>query len=163
MIPKYRVWITYGYTEEDLKNPDMTDEIKETGLGFMGIPDLIDFRNYEIRVKYDCDWYDSDRFTLMQSTGLKDKNGKEIYEGDVLKGRFMFTDVDGESSIHTSVGVVRWAENSGRWVVDGEVFRGEDLKDWNVGELCIIGNIYENPELMEKNQPSERELKTTEE
>lgn len=87
---------------------------------------------------------------LMMWTGLTDKNGVEIYERDALKGRFMFTDVDGESSIHTSVGVVRWAENSGCWVVDGEVFRGEDLKDWNVGELCIIGNIYENPELIQK-------------
>ena len=69
---------------------------------------------------------------LMQYTGLKDKNGVEIYEGDYMQ--------DGHSG--------RWAEVkfiNGAFVVefDNEI---QDLYDWTYE--CIIGNIYENKELL---------------
>lgn len=70
---------------------------------------------------------------LMQYTGLHDKNGEEIYEGDILRYK------DGITSIEFNVREVSWfASNDNanlRYIVD---FGGE-----------IIGNIYESPELLE--------------
>jgi len=80
-------------------------------------------------------WYD-DSNKIMQSTGLLDKNGKEIYEGDILA----LTDLDGSYPY-----TVKWV-NSGLVAVrdDGLI---NCLNDSGV-EYEIIGNIYENPELL---------------
>lgn len=67
---------------------------------------------------------------LMQYTGLKDKSGKEIYEGDIL-------DDEGSSC------VIAWDEDRYGWGVIDEPY-------WQFYEhMKIIGNIYENPELLE--------------
>ena len=74
---------------------------------------------------------------LMQYTGLHDKNGKEIYEGDI-------TD-DG----YNNIGVVKYGnyncsccEGVYGWYVDGGDIRSAECF------LKVIGNIYENPELL---------------
>lgn len=77
---------------------------------------------------------------LMQYTGLKDKNGKEIYEGDILKS---------ESDFVLSVEYF-----SGRFNVVGFDRKLSDIHDLHYYierlSLCeVIGNIYENPELLE--------------
>lgn len=81
--------------------------------------------------------------SVMQFTGLKDKKGKEIFEGDIIKrkdSRFYY-------SIHwgkTSFGVSEHRD-SGKFSSD---FRYH----WDGNELGeVIGNIYENPELLNKN------------
>lgn len=79
---------------------------------------------------------------LMQYTGLKDKNGKEIYEGDILR----FSEVD--------TAIVEWNEKYSYFMVkpiqdyyfDSDVL-GHALEYNNNVE--IIGNIYDNPELLE--------------
>lgn len=72
--------------------------------------------------------------TVSQWTGLLDKNDVEIYEGDILK-----------SDINEVLGVVCFED--GKFVVNWENI-SEDLFEWT-GEF-IIGNIYENPELLEQ-------------
>lgn len=79
---------------------------------------------------------------LMQSTGLKDKNGKEIFEGDIVEH------LDGEYSF------VGFVKNSifGIYVKDEyDNYRFEDFADENTKEadVVILGNIYENKELLE--------------
>lgn len=71
---------------------------------------------------------------LMQYTGIKDKNGKEIYEGDI----------------------VQWIDSDGKIRKDNVFFENgafricnSNFEIWEYGELEAIGNIYENPELLE--------------
>ena len=139
---KFRAYITYGYTTQELHDPGLLEEIQETGLGFIDTPDLIDFKNQ--RIKYDSEWYERDRFRLIQSTGLKDTNGKEIDEGDILKGNYHFK---GEGWFDTGEGDYK--------ICSAVEFRNGKFicQSFNVGEMTdfveVIGNIYENPELME--------------
>lgn len=135
MKRKFRAYITYGYTPEDfLRIPDLLEEVKETGLGFIDTPDLIDFENE--RVKYDCDWYENDRFRLMQFTGLKDKNGKAIYEGDIVKA----------VGFKDCIGVVKYCFEKAAFVLD-EIEPQEDssyypfLSQFENG-FEILGNVY---------------------
>ena len=80
----------------------------------------------------------------MWSTGLKDKNGREIYEGDVVSG--MYFDSLSKSEKPT-ICFVKWDE-SGYWTFRGEkYFLGGYLTD--IRDCEVIGNIYENPELLD--------------
>jgi len=85
-----------------------------------------------------------DEIELMQSTGLFDKNGKEIFEGDVV--RQVRTQPTTENE--TITGVVTMLE--GAWLIMND---GEQLASYlwsETDENEIIGNIYENPELLEE-------------
>lgn len=76
---------------------------------------------------------------LMQWTGLKDKNGKEIYEGDILANPKGYP---GPASI------VKWNNEGGYFhVYRGETSSGYTLKG-ETSRAEVIGNIYENPELI---------------
>ena len=80
---------------------------------------------------------------LMQFTGLQDKNGVDIYEGDILIYQHMFVD-------KKSVSEVIWNEKySGfaSYVEDDE--RRYILEKELKNQFEVIGNIYENPELLE--------------
>lgn len=87
-----------------------------------------------------------DEIELMQSTGLKDKNGKEIFEGDIItNGKDVMC-----MKRHDTLGF--YVEKKGRveFIADCAVLEEfeEDTKEI-ADSLEIIGNIYENPELLE--------------
>nr|DAE76113.1 MAG TPA: YopX protein [Caudoviricetes sp.] len=125
MIPRYRAW----------------DKIRKT---MYEVDDImsIDFGKSEISVKTlffeRTNYYKFDDIVLMQSTGLTDKNGKEIFEGDILDSEDGFL-----------AGIVELRQDLGMFV-------STLIKYNNFERLCsiansreIIGNIHTNPELAE--------------
>ena len=81
---------------------------------------------------------DFEEVELMQYTGLKDKNGKEIYEGDIYHV--------GDKNIRY---LVVWFDSG----FEGKQLRSTSyagLESW-AKDIEILGNIYENPELLENN------------
>ena len=128
MIPRYRAW------NKATKEMHEVDDIVS-----------IDFEKKQIYVKTlffnQLNHYVFDAVVLMQSTGLRDKNGKEIFEGDI---------VDSEDGILS--GVVEFRPDLGMFV-------STLIKYNNFERLCnvadsvhIIGDIYTNPELAEMKQ-----------
>lgn len=90
-----------------------------------------------------------------QFTGCIDKNGKEIYEGDIVKGGTDYTKYVNETY---DVSVVEYA-NHGFWIKDESFgWEGEGLWDWN--DLEVIGNIYEHPHLLNKDKNDEPSVAT---
>jgi uncharacterized phage protein (TIGR01671 family) len=89
---------------------------------------------------------------VMQYTGLKDKNGKEIYEGDIV------------GNIADFIGIIEYEENYGRFMIRNknllpdrsyyvydlvkEEGFSDDENSFCANEIKIIGNIYENPEIL---------------
>ena len=83
-----------------------------------------------------------DEVILMQYTGIKDKNGKDIYEGDIIERYDVFYCCKKRTWLDT--GEVYWDEFA--WETRGMRFpKGLGLAGDD--ERTIIGNIYENPEL----------------
>lgn len=125
MIPRFRAW------DKDLKTMYEADDIV-----------YIDFEEKQICVKTlffeRASRYDFNDIVLMQSTGLADKNGKEIFEGDILDSEDGFL-----------AGIVELRQDLGMFV-------STLIKYNNFERLCsiansreIIGNIHTNPELAE--------------
>ena len=98
------------------------------------------FYNYE-----DVYRFEDEEVKLMQYTGVKDKNGKEIYDGDIV-----LVELSGTSTWYKTVVKIK----EGAFIaslIDGEDYiyifnRGFDSNDFE-----ILGNVYENPELLEEN------------
>jgi uncharacterized phage protein (TIGR01671 family) len=125
MIPRFRAW--------DEKNKEMFEDtfaVTESGEVVTVEQDFITNAPDYIFV---------DHLTIMQSTGLTDKNGKEIFEGDVVK---MAKNVYSEPTYYE---VVR--HRGGAYRLESKQY-GCEL--WLRHTDCeIAGDIYENPELVE--------------
>ena len=76
--------------------------------------------------------------TLCQYTGLTDKNGKRIWENDIV-----------EHEISSVLGAVEWyAEDYVGWWVNDEYLGKQQFTDEMWDECVVIGNIFDNPELL---------------
>ena len=107
--------------------------------------DAYDYGAYgcHLPVLYFGELIEDKRFVLMQSTGLKDKNGKEIYEGDIVELWDGIRDKTKETvewdDYH--LGFHPW---TGQFVGRDDIY----IYDYEIEEVEVVGNIYENPELL---------------
>ena len=135
VVPKFRVW---------LPDPDVERMLKVKALVF-------EHDKTRCVCGYAFDFYLEDEdATIMQSTGLLDKKGREIFEGDIVKRyKSPFFKAEWEYQIETVVkGEAcllldkKFGKNSATMRF-GSPFAKSDL-------LEVIGNVYENPELLEE-------------
>lgn len=127
MRPKFRAWD--GAKKEMFKD---TFAITETGQVIVVEQEF---------VTSPPDYVFVDHLTIMQSTGLKDKNGQEIFEWDVV-------DYKGRKAI------IKWHGSYASFIYRFVDELQERASDWEPLFLAcyhfeVIGNIYENPELLE--------------
>ena len=133
MTPKFRAWDKETKTMIDVSLINFEEHSILGGYWEFGQTESIKF----------------DEIELMQSTGFKDKNGKEIFEGDIVKRyRSPFFKAEWEYQIETVVkreACLVLGKKFGKnfaTISFGLPFTKNDL-------LEVIGNIYENPELLE--------------
>lgn len=79
--------------------------------------------------------------TICQCTGLKDKNGKLIWENDIVKDDVIY-------------GVVKWDDANARYIIDDRDDGYQEYSDW-WHEVEVIGNIFDNPEMLEVDHDGE--------
>ena len=131
---KFRAW-------KHVNTPEMFNEVQ--GINFVGGIVHLGYRLSSETVRTDKELLDN--LILMQYTGLKDKNGTEIYEGDVLK--LGFSGVAGK-------GYVYWCRDDGQWWIKDtrsnvkKRNKGRKYPLYQSATYEVIGNIYENPELL---------------
>lgn len=95
--------------------------------------------------------FNDERYEIMQFTGLKDKNDKEIYEGDILE--YDDPEEDSKAVVFFEQGKFR------KQYIRQEDWDGKcDIDSVDLEGMHVIGNIYENPELLneETNTDTER-------
>ena len=118
---KFRIWDTEN--NEMLKVQELDFEPTFYGGRIAIRPDQ--YNNY----------FDTEDMILMQYTGLKDKNGKEIYEGDIVA-------IQGDlKSFKTQV---EWHKDIAAFILKDLQILDVDIANFTT----VIGNIYDNPELL---------------
>lgn len=132
MIPKFRAW------NKATKEMHEADDIVS-----------LNFEEKQICVQTiffgQLSYYDFDDIVSIQSTGLKDKNGKEIFEGDIITNGIEIADIKNHQTLgfYTVLDDREYFFASGMSVEDFEEYADEFSQT-----AKIIGNIYENPELL---------------
>mgnify|MGYP000856878781 CR=1 FL=1 len=126
-IPKFKVW--------------------DKHLNKMFPVGIIDYTIHSVYIKQPNGFYserDFDRVELLQFTGRKDKTGKEVYEGDIVR---FYDDYDEEY-----IASVVFIDCLGAYGVEWDGFQSsfDDINEYYSKDIEVIGNIYEAPELLEK-------------
>lgn len=117
MVPKFRAFLTETKTIHDVLQIDLSRSM------------------VSLKIENASEWYWFKEVVLMQSTGLKDKNGVEIFEGDVV-----------EWLGHR--GIVEFVLNNQQTMIIGASGYITDLDYSTDFNTEVIGNIHENPKIL---------------
>ena len=102
-----------------------------------------------LRIKH-AEWENREDFEVMQYTGLKDRKGVEIYEGDIIEIVNNLNEVTKKTNTHNAI--VKYKEGSlvATWQDEfvGEIFNYFNSYNTPIVTFEVIGNIYENPRLL---------------
>ena len=135
---KYRAWLK----EEKKMVIVETIDFSEKSIQYLEKNEIID--TYLLRTKFLED------IDLMQYTGLKNKNGKEIYEGDILKYNFPY---DGRLK---HVSLVKFVETEASFGIKDRYENEIPLYRIAANNYFeVIGNIYENEELLKSEEKND--------
>lgn len=149
---KFRVW--------DKKNNKLYDG-SNGAIGWSG--SYIFQRNGILSLK-SIEGNQDDNLIFMQFTGLKDKNGKDIYEGDMVR----YETRENSFGIHQVIyeqlaaafllqAITRASVNPVGMKYLGDIVRSNKQYDTRTYELCeVIGNIYENPQPLNSNREKQK-------
>lgn len=125
---KFRAWdgkqMFYTSNNEDLSNIVLVLDNKSWNLGYQD---------------YDWDVHGANSYKndiLMQYTGLKDREGNEIYEGDIVK-------------LDDIICPITWSDGGFQMITNEQQGKSAAIQD-RLKYFEIVGNIYENPELLTK-------------
>lgn len=130
---KYRAWLKEENKMVNVETIDFTDR----SIQYLEKNEIIDA--YLLRRMI------FDDVELMQYTGIKDKNGKEIYEGDILKYKFLY------DRRLKHVTLVKFVETEASFGIKDAY--GNEIPLFRItanNYFEVIGNIYENEELLQK-------------
>ncbi|EOZ5958322.1 YopX family protein [Enterococcus faecalis] len=130
MTPKFRAWDKRENTMRDVAVLHFTKGGKVNSIEYWKTPS--ELKSYHVR-----------NLVLMQSTGLKDKNGVEIFEGDVLYY------IPFESHINDSIVVFEKGSFCTKMLRNGKL---TSVRFIDSEEYEVIGNVWDNPELLEESE-----------
>ncbi|EGO5849304.1 hypothetical protein IV406_03290 [Enterococcus faecalis] len=128
MIPKFRAWDKRENTMRDVAVLHFTKGGKVNSIEYWKTPS--ELKSYHVR-----------NLVLMQSTGLKDKNGVEIFEGDVL-----YYDPF-KTHMNDSIVVFEKGSFCKKTIRNGKL---TSVRFIDSEEYEVIGNVWDNPELLEE-------------
>jgi len=109
--------------------------------------DMFSDVRYENGENADCDEYCfagflyDERYDTEQFTGLTDANGKDVYEGDIIKSNYKYAQPKVSQII---------IENGNSYILGEDLATGNEmLVSDHISEIKVIGNVHTNPELLE--------------
>lgn len=139
MLPKFRAWDKRENTMRDVAVLHFNKGGKVNYIEYWKTPS--ELKSYHVRNLF-----------LMQSTGMKDKNSVEIFEGDVVRYTWdMPSDVNAtEKGKKVRIAKIFWSDWRASWAVGKKSFNNDLFRYARNGNTVeVIGNVYENPELLE--------------
>ena len=122
----------FGLTDKTMNNREIKFRVY--------IPDHEKFSYFRLgEFDYSDRYLYQHQYPVQQYTGLQDCNGNDIYEGDIVSGEFYDTEYHHSETIKAEV-----IFNNGAFNIA--------IREWHNPSLEIIGNIFENPELIKRNE-----------
>ena len=133
MIPKFRVW---DETQHKMLQVDYIEFIDGKAYWVEASP-----ADGNVQGGNDGPVGDNSQLKLEQYTGLKDANGKEIYEGDIVKSSYKYA----QPKISQVI-----MEDGNSYILGEDLATGNEmLVSDHINEIEVIGNVHTNPELLE--------------